>query len=276
MVSPQSTNVLMVHGLDLVFGERAGFLPAIYRRFVAWARGRHCIDHFIANSRNTAKIASDLGFLPVTAIPLGVSLDRQIEPRPGSKRRVLFLGRVVRRKGAGWFAEHVLPRLPSDVGFDVVGGIVDRSEGEALKANPRVTLWGYRDDAALREQKAGAGVMVMPNLPSHDKGDVEGFGLVALEAAADGIPLVAAETEGLIDAVRHGETGFLAPAGDGEAWARQIIEVLDWDEARRQAFAESASRALEAHYSWSRVAGATLAIYRAAGRSDPGNTGQPR
>jgi glycosyltransferase involved in cell wall biosynthesis len=132
-----------------------------------------------------------------------------------------------------------------------------------------VTVWGYRDEAALRDLKARAGVMVMPNLPSREAGDVEGFGLVALEAAAEGVPLVAAETEGLLDAVRHGETGFLAPAGDAEAWARQVEAILDWDEDRRRTFADTAARALAMHYSWARVAGETLAVYRTAGRGRP-------
>ncbi len=276
LVAPASANVVTVHGLDLIFGRRSGCLPALYGLFVNWARGRQCVDHFIANSRNTAKIARGLGLLPVTAIPLGVTLGRQIEPRLDGERRVLFLGRVVRRKGVGWFVKHVLPQLPADVRFDVVGSILDRGESEALKANPRATLWGYCDDAAARKLKARASVMVMPNLPSHDTGDVEGFGLVALEAAAAGIPLVAAETEGLVDAVRHGETGFLAPAGDAEAWARQIMEVLDWDEGRRRAFAERAAGALALHYSWSRVAEDTLAIYRAAGHREPSDTRQAR
>jgi glycosyltransferase involved in cell wall biosynthesis len=54
----------------------------------------------------------------------------------------------------------------------------------------------------------------------------EGWGLAAIEAAACGTPVLASDSEGLRDAVRHGETGFLIPHSDVEAWARRMTEIL--------------------------------------------------
>ena len=54
----------------------------------------------------------------------------------------------------------------------------------------------------------------------------EGWGLSAIEAAACGTPVLASDSEGLRDAVRHGETGFLIPHSDVEAWTRRMTEIL--------------------------------------------------
>src|SRR5690606_24270376 len=54
LVAPRASRFVTVHGLDLLYGNRKGFKPAIYRRFVAWAARRRCVNGFLANSRNTA------------------------------------------------------------------------------------------------------------------------------------------------------------------------------------------------------------------------------
>jgi glycosyltransferase involved in cell wall biosynthesis len=104
--------------------------------------------------------------------------------------------------------------------------------------------------------------MIMPNIRSRDSTDVEGFGIVAVEAAAQGIPIVVANIEGLSDAVRDRETGFLVESGDAEAWRKKIVELAAWSDETRRAFAAEAHRGVARHYSWGRVADDTVAIYR--------------
>jgi glycosyltransferase involved in cell wall biosynthesis len=57
-------------------------------------------------------------------------------------------------------------------------------------------------------------------------GDVEGYGVVALEAAASGCPLVAADLHGLRDAIVDGEGGLLVTAEDAGLWTKVIVELL--------------------------------------------------
>ncbi len=276
IVSHASVNVISVHGLDLLYGLRSGWKPALYRWFLEWAkRRRHCAACYIANSRNTAEIARRMGFEPAYAVPLGVRLNGPPNQSAGTGRHVLFIGRLLRRKGARWFAENVLPRLPEDVRFKVVGKAWDRDEAVALQKISRVDYLGYLSDAELIELKARTRVMVMPNIPSESMGDVEGFGLAALEAGAGGLPLVASDIEGLTDAVRHGETGFLVPAGDIDAWVGQIIELLEWDDSSYRTFASRARTALREHYTWQRVAEDTLAVYRGVRDAAPGLGNNP-
>lgn len=264
--APQATRIVTIHGLDLLYGNRAGLLPAVYRRFVRWAaKRRRAAAHYIANSENTARIAREHGFAPVTSVALGV--DAGAPPDMGAftpcsePRFCLFVGRIVARKGARWFAEKVLPGLPADVEFHVVGKPWDEEETAALRALPRVKLLGYQSDAQLAAIKQNACVWVMPNIPIENDADVEGFGLVALEAAASGVPLVASRLEGLREAVLDGETGFLMEPLEAAPWVAQITTILSWERAQRDQHALKAWQTVDREFSWHQVALATQAVY---------------
>lgn len=106
-------------------------------------------------------------------------------------------------------------------------------------------------------------------LPVEDRKDVEGFGLVFLEAAACGIPVVGAAGSGAGDAVSGGENGFLVPPGDPEAAARAMADIMR-DPAKRAAFS-AGSIAFAGRMSWERAAEGYAEIYAelaAAGDSD--------
>lgn len=87
----------------------------------------------------------------------------------------------------------------------------------------------------------------------------ESFGLVALEAAACGTPVVAAGVGGLVTLVEHGESGFLVEGRDPKAFARQIDRILgEPDLARRLS---TASVQLAARYTWSTTAARLRRLY---------------
>lgn len=260
-VSPTSKVVVTVHGLDIIFGRRPGIAAKIYNHYLNLASGSRHVDRYIANSANTQKLAIEYGLTPCTAIPLGVRLKAPILERVTLKRQILFLGRIVPRKGAAWFASEVLPLLPSDITFLVVGKIWDDREGQILARSPRVELLGFQPEDAVRELKQQSPVMVMPNRPSEEFGDVEGFGLASLEATADGIPLIASAIEGISDAIQDGVTGFLLPPDSPKAWAEKIEDLFLWSNEKRSEFAHSARRCLEQHYTWRRVATDTYDTY---------------
>lgn len=267
--SPKTRNVIALHGLDVIYGRRTGLLPGIYRRYLTWARRRNCIDCFIANSRNTADLLKEQGFGPIAVVPLGVRLSvdhvRPAIEAISEDRFVLFFGRIFRRKGPRWFAEHVLPLLPPDVHLTVVGTVWDADDGAYLEQNPRVNMPGAFPVDFGREEfeamKRRAVAIVMPNVQNPDGKDVEGFGLTALEAADHGAPLIAADLEGIRDAVLDGQTGFLIAVEDEAAWASKIGELLNWSVEERRQFAARAGEALRKHYSWARVAMDTVAVY---------------
>ncbi|KFF60881.1 hypothetical protein JF66_01965 [Cryobacterium sp. MLB-32] len=93
-------------------------------------------------------------------------------------------------------------------------------------------------------------------VPSHS----ETYGLVALEAAASGVPVVAASSGGLREAVLHGTTGIIVESRDPRAWGSAITQVLaDPEFAHRLSLA---ARERAEHLDWPRSAQKLLAVYR--------------
>lgn len=254
--------VIMIHGLDVLFGNRPGLLPAIYRIYQSIISRLPISDHYIVNSENTGKICEKLQLTPVTVIPLGVNVDLPAVDTSGHKFRILFLGRLVVRKGALWFAKNVLPKLDPKFEFVVVGKTWDQSEQLGLEACDKVNIVGYASDEVLAKLKTESCVAVMPNQPSENQTDVEGFGLVAAELSVQGMPLIASNIEGLTSAVMDGETGFLLAHNDLDTWVAKINEIATWDKEYRNRYSEQCrTRAIE-YYNWQRVADDTIGVYQ--------------
>ncbi|HVI53979.1 MAG TPA: glycosyltransferase family 4 protein [Luteibacter sp.] len=256
---------MTAYGLDLIYGRRRGALPWIYRRYLKLGvRLTRRSARVIAISRATAALCREAGFSDVIVVTLGVDapspLPAAVEA-PASRPFVLFVGRLVRRKGAAWFAREVLPLLPPPLRLVVVGKCWDVREMEALQGSERIEYRDFVSDDALHALRREATVIVMPNIPS-DGLDAEGFGLTALEAAADGGVLLASGIEGIVDAVVDGETGFLLPAGDAVTWAAKIREIERWTSAERRAFIGRAQHVVSMKFSWAAVAEQTIDAYR--------------
>ena len=100
-------------------------------------------------------------------------------------------------------------------------------------------------------------------LPSH----YEPFGIVALEAAATGTPLVTSNVGGLGEAVIDGVTGVSCPPRDVAALADTVRRVLG-DRADAQARAVAARERLTSDFSWMTVADHTAQVYLAAKRAE--------
>lgn len=143
-----------------------------------------------------------------------------------------FIGRVVRDKGieelvAAWcLLRDQFPNLHLVVAgpFEPYDPITPAAEA-TLRGDPRIHLTGWLDDT--RAVHASIDILVLPTYR-------EGFGVVALEAAAMEVPVVATRIPGCIDAVQDGVTGTLVPVGDATALADAIRRyILDPDARRR-------------------------------------------
>ena len=232
---------VLVHGLDLVIRNRLYrwlFLPAV-----------RAADAVIANSRNTRRLALQTGVSgqrvhvvnPGVDAPGNGGADFRQEYGLGARPIILFLGRLVPRKGLVEFIEHALPaiveRVP-DVVFVVAGseprralfhraGVLDGIRNAAARrgVTKQVLLAGALVDAMADAALGAADVFVLPLVAT--PGDVEGFGMVALEAAAHGTPTVAFRLGGVEDAVADGASGYLIEPGDYAALGTRIIELLN-------------------------------------------------
>lgn len=271
--------VVTVHGLDVTFPHplyQMLIVPCLYR-----------LDRLICISAAAREACWQHGIPPerCTVIPLGIDAAAFHTPPPeearlhlearvgyplGDRALLLTVGRLVERKGVAWFVASVLPRLVAarpDILYLVVGEGPQRGDIEtAVQAKGlegHVVLLGQVDEATLRAAYASAHVFVMPNIPI--PGDMEGFGLVALEACAAGCSVVAADLEGIPEAIVPGQNGFLVPPGDVDAYVNTILPLLS-DAHRRLALGRQAQSFVREHYSWQHIAEQYLAVFQEVSR----------
>ncbi|MCB1264314.1 MAG: glycosyltransferase family 4 protein [Mycobacterium sp.] len=232
----------------------------------------HESDSLIACSVSMAEEITEL-FGPIaaemTVIPNGIDSSRwpfARRQRHGGPPELLFFGRLEYEKGVH-DAIAALPRIrrthPGTT-LTIAGDGTQRARLVEVARNHRVLkavrfLGEVDHDELLRLlHRADAAV-----LPSH----YEPFGIVALEAAAAGIPLVTANVGGLGEAVIPGRTGISHPPRDLAALAAAVRAVLD-DPAAAQRRAVAARQRLTADFDWHTVAHNTAQVYLAAKRRE--------
>lgn len=181
-------------------------------------------------------------------------------------RTLLTVGRLVPRKGVAWFISEVLPQLVKRYGalqYLVIGTGDDKKNIEkaitAAKMKDHVRLLGKVPDDVRRAAYNGADVFVMPNI--NVPGDMEGFGLVLLEAALCARPIVAANTEGIADAIHPGKNGLLVPSGDAALFAEKITAFLA-DPEQAASFGGRSRAYTMQHFQWGVLAAQYMDIYR--------------
>ena len=149
---------------------------------------------------------------------------------------MLTLGRLVPRKGVAWFIREVMPLLPDDIRYWVAGDGPEKEEillaRGALEKPERVTLLGPVSEEEKQRLLYSADLFLQPNIPV--KNDMEGFGLVVLEAAAAGLPVLASRLEGLRDAIREGENGILVEPRNAEGYREAIVTLSGSPEKLRE------------------------------------------
>jgi glycosyltransferase involved in cell wall biosynthesis len=171
------------------------------------------------------------------------------------KRTVLTSGRLARRKGVAWFIENVLPKLAEDIVYVVAGSGPDKENIQAAisknKMESRVKMLGYVPDDQRNVLMNTCDVFVQPNIKI--EGDMEGFGISVIEAVSCKIPVIAAKLEGLQDAIKDGENGFLVESANAQAWTKKVAEVLASEDFRREFGAKACHYVIE-NYSWDKIA----------------------
>ena len=216
---------MTVHGRDIAYSHPVYrlWLKLFLRKF----------DAYICVSGATREAAIEQG-VPVAQIKVignGVSSLTAINETRDADL-VLFVGRLVPRKGLGWFVRSVLPELvkrrPS-VRLAVIGAGPERRSirqvARAVNVADRIEWLGALPDVDRERWLRRATVFVAPNV--HVSDDIEGYGIVVLEAAAAGCAVVASDIEGLREAIVDGEGGLLLAAEDAPTWTNTIVELLE-------------------------------------------------
>ncbi len=250
--------VLSAHGTDVSYPLRGGLKGRLYGAYLCIGARLLGPVTVLANSSATAEAVRRYGYRDTEVIPLAAEISPINDAKPG--QAMLFCGRLIPLKGCAWFVREVLPLLPETVTLDIAGTIWDEAEASVLD-HPRVRFLGRLEQEDLWRACAGALCVVAPNIDV-SSGAFEGFGLVALEAAAAGGVTLASRQGGLEDAVIDGETGFLLPPQSAQDWADKILEILEWSDEARAGFVARATEVCAERFSWDRVARDTLWAYR--------------
>lgn len=196
----------------------------------------------------------------LSIIPNGVLLERfPFVSQLG--RHVLFVGRLVPRKGAHLAIEafsQIADGIDGDlllVGGGAPGYVQELQDlSHQRRVAHRTHFLGYAAHTDLPSYFAQARVTIVPSID-------EPFGIVALESMASGIPVIVADSSGLAEIVRHNETGFLACPGESSSFARVIQEVYQ-DTDRLSLVRHQARIEVEKRYTWQRVATLTRQVYQ--------------
>lgn len=234
-----------IHGLDITYDN------PFYQMFIPWCLSR--LDGVVCVSHSTRdECVRRIILCPnCTVIPNGIRPDqlylqqsknelrRKLENLIGislENKKILFtIGHLVKRKGVAWFVENVMPRLEGSYLYVVAGeGPERRTIQEIVDRNnlqDRVLLLGEVSDEVRKLIYNASDIFIMPNITV--PGDVEGFGIVALEAGSCGLPVVASNIQGMRDAVIDGKTGCLVEEWDVDGFVGRITDMdLDKDQIR--------------------------------------------
>lgn len=264
--------VATIHATEA--GRHQGWLPDDVSRAV------HLIEQWLVDEADEIIVCShsmadevvrahEVNSGRITVIPNGI--DASAFPRvttiPNALKRgsprLSFVGRIEWEKGV-FVAVAAMPRVlaahpRAQLRIVGTGGQTDAVAAAVIEGGltGHVQLLGHVDEQTLRAVYSSSDLSLAPS-------SYEPFGLVALEAAAMGIPLIVGDTGGLAEFVTD-DRGRRCRPNDPNDLADQIIAALA-DPSDTAGRAEAASAALPG-FSWSAIAARTLQVYRRARRT---------
>ena len=239
-------SIVYLHGFDITAAHW------VYQKI--WVPFFKRMDFVIVNSMPTKTLALNAGVpeKKMSIVHPGVNLPETLQP-PSTiqsfkkkhglehKKILLSVGRLTTRKGLKEFVENSLTYIVQkepNVILVVVGESPKNSLGAGLQTREEILevarqnqvenhilfLGVITDNEQLATIYEAADVHVFP--VRHIPDDPEGFGMVAIEAAAHGLPTVAFATGGIVDAVKQNWSGWLVEKNNYEVLAEKVIEVL--------------------------------------------------
>lgn len=270
------------HGEDIASALTSRELTWLMRMVLAGA------DVIFANSVNTSDMLRDLG-VPADRIEIvypgvdtlrfrpdidATEVRRQIAPH--DETVLLSVGRLQTRKGHDLMIQAV-GQLTREghraLRYVIIGDGSERPRLDALVdhcgVREYVTFVGEMPAPLLPHYYAACDIFVLPNRV--EQGDVEGFGIVFLEAAASGRPTVGGRSGGVPEAVADGETGLLVSGTDVAELAATIARLMESETLRRRLGDAGRIRTVR-EFAWECAADRVLAVHQRFTNSETGAT----
>jgi phosphatidylinositol alpha-1,6-mannosyltransferase len=264
--------VCWTHGEELAYARTSRELTLLLSKVHRGAAG------FIANSHNTRRMLEAIGVAehriqvihpgvdPERFGPSAASSDLRRRLAPAGGLVLLSVGRLQRRKGHDAVLRALL-RLGGSADamrYVIVGDGDERPRLQQLAADlgiqQHVTFVGEVSDSELPSYYGAADLFVHPN--RDDRGDIEGFGIVFLEAAAAGLPVIGGNSGGVPEALEDGVTGFLVDERDPWELVRKIRLLAESEDLRRRLGDAGRARVVR-EFTWDRAAARLMAVHNA-------------
>jgi glycosyltransferase involved in cell wall biosynthesis len=223
----------IIHGSELLLGRR------ILRQVTV--NCLNVVNKISAVSAYTSSLAKDAGVLKeINITPNGIDItewdsNELLQPFLwAGYPKLLTVGSVTKRKGQHNIIQ-ALPRILAvfpDAHYHIIGKPTDgmglNKLIESLGVDKNVTIHGQLPTHDVKRAYVTADIFCM--LSERTKtGDVEGFGIAILEAAINGLPTIASNNSGTVDAVLDGKTGYLINPRDQDAIVNSIGKILKSD-----------------------------------------------
>ncbi len=252
--------VVTLHGSELLRLSQSILLRRRFARLLACSGAIHTLSRDNASRVRAFNPALEaavrrLPGAPRQIAPHDLNAEPVLDPRTIN---IISTARVHPRKGQHVLIEalRLLPEeLKSGSSAWIVGPIIDHAYYKdcyrlALHSGVAVHFIHGAGNHWVAQAYGKSDIFCLPSLPYRKS--IEGFGLVNLEAAAHGLPVVSSETGGTRDTLLPGETGYLVPPGDANALSRVLAELIRSSETRERMGA--AGRAFASTFSWTDTA----------------------
>lgn len=220
-------------------------------------------DRVTAISTHTACELEGVVQMPVYIIPFSAAMGKQ-HGRSSDRKEIIFVGRLVTRKGVKFLIE-AFHQVHRSVSHDlvIIGSGPERGRLEESVANlglkDRVRFTGTISDDTLNQYYSSCSFLVLPAVYD-EKGDTEGLGVVLLEAMSCGKPVIASNIGGITDIVVDQKNGFLVPPADPTALAAAIMRMAK-DRKLRSTLGSAARKTVDEKFNWDRIVGDLKRLY---------------
>ncbi len=249
------------HDVKLSIGIYQNFVPKVFEALdgvisVSEATRQECIKRGMSPEKGVA-LPNGFDMSDFKDVPDKAEGRKKIEEAfsvdLSEKSLLLTVGRQVKRKGHEWFITEVLPKIKSEVVYLVIGAGPEHDRLKEIVSTSnlqeKVLMVGKQPDEVLKDAYAGADIFIMPNIPI--PGDMEGFGIVLLEANLAGTPAVAADLEGIKDVIENGKNGFKIAVRDAENFSGHIDSLI---ENGLEEMSTSSKKFVLENFTWNKVA----------------------
>ena len=239
-------SIVYIHGLDIATNHwiyNLIWVPMIRNANIIIANSTPTYDICLKKAILKDKLSIVYPGVTYPPLPRNQHLINSIKAKHQlhDKKILISVGRLTQRKGLNEFVDLALPLIvaknPNTI-LIVIGDTPSQSLNQNLQSKESILktaqkhnlsnhilfLGNISDDLILSSWYYLADIHVFP--VKHIPEDPEGFGMVAIEAAAHGTPTVAFETGGIIDAVENLATGRLIPINQYHSFSEAVISML--------------------------------------------------